>query len=179
MAMVEAKSEEAKPSKKEDAGIAAGAPAATSTVGGKSGEPSSTVVPDVPEPVKEPTAEVKNLPEAQDNRAHPFYPVTNLLAEIVPRRGPYLSAEDLERFGIKLSSMDVETGKPEDSGPQFCDLYPSKEFDEPFEKNIYWPRYRERAYYAAYEVGLILLECLAMEEYEGFFKSKSKYYMRG
>jgi hypothetical protein len=65
---------------------------------------------------------------------HPYYRVASLLRQVHRRRGPYLSADDLESLGIKLSGMGIETGRPADSGPQFCDLYPSKEFDKLFEK---------------------------------------------
>src|SRR5439155_26875061 len=65
---------------------------------------------------------------------HPFYRVIDLLRKVGRKRGSYLSADDLESLGIKLSGMDIETGRPADSGPQFCDPYPSKEFDKLLEK---------------------------------------------
>ena len=63
-----------------------------------------------------------------------YYDVASVLQKVHQRRGPYLSADDLESLGIELSGMDIETGRPADSRPQFCDLYPSQEFDKLFEK---------------------------------------------
>jgi hypothetical protein len=36
--------------------------------------------------------------------------------------------------------MDIKTGTPADSGPQFCDLYLCREFDAMFEKIDEWPQ---------------------------------------
>ena len=63
-----------------------------------------------------------------------YHRVAALLRKVDRKRGSYLSADDLESLDIKLSGMDIETGRPADSGPQFCDLYPSQEFDKLFEK---------------------------------------------
>jgi hypothetical protein len=36
--------------------------------------------------------------------------------------------------------MDIRTGTPADSGPQFCDLYPREEFDAMFKMVDAWPQ---------------------------------------
>ena len=64
----------------------------------------------------------------------PYYRVAHLLRRVRNRRESYLSAGDLERLGIKLSGIDIETGRLADSGLQFCGSYPSREFDNVFEK---------------------------------------------
>jgi len=48
--------------------------------------------------------------------------------------GSYLSDKDLESLKIRASEMDLETGKPADSGPQFGTPCPSDEVDKLFEK---------------------------------------------
>ncbi|KIX02802.1 uncharacterized protein Z518_08745 [Rhinocladiella mackenziei CBS 650.93] len=68
------------------------------------------------------------------NEDHPYYHVASLLRKVHRHRGPYLSPDDLESLGIKVSGMDIKTGRPTDSGQQFCTLYPSKQFDKLFEK---------------------------------------------
>jgi len=59
--------------------------------------------------------------------------VVNLLRNLYYHKGSYLSTEYLESLGIMVSAMDFETGRPADSGPQFCEPYPSEQFDRVFE----------------------------------------------
>ena len=42
-------------------------------------------------------------------------------------------------MGIEVAAMDIRTGAPADSGPQFCDLYPRGEFDAMFKMVDEWP----------------------------------------
>jgi hypothetical protein len=62
--------------------------------------------------------------------------------------------------------MDLETGKPADSGPQFCDPYPSQEFDKLFEKVSAESTYLgirdlgESAYIEADGIGMSIDDCL-------------------
>jgi len=91
-----------------------------------------------------------------------YYDVASVLQKVHQRRGPYLSADDLESLGIELSGMDIETGRPADSRPQFCDLYPSQEFDKLFEKvsaDLH-PYDEGRVYDTAFGIGMDLDCCL-------------------
>ena len=63
-----------------------------------------------------------------------FDNVAHLLWKVYRKPGSYLSADDLTSLSIKVSEMDLETGRSADSGPRFYDLYPSQEFDKLFEK---------------------------------------------
>ena len=92
-----------------------------------------------------------------------FNHVAYLLRKVHRKRGSYLSADDLTSLGIKVSEMDLETGRPADSGPQFCDPYPSEEFDKLFEKVSADLRLgdEEYVYSAAFEVGMLIQNCLS------------------
>ena len=49
--------------------------------------------------------------------------------------------------------MDIRTGTPADSGSQFCDLYPCREFDAMFKMVDEWPqRKRPGGSYAALQM---------------------------
>jgi len=93
---------------------------------------------------------------------HPYHHVASLLRKVHRHRGPYLSTDDLESLGIKLSGMDIETGRPADSGQQFCSLYPSKEFDKLFEKvSANFEGLDEGCVYStAFGIGIDLDHCL-------------------
>jgi hypothetical protein len=93
---------------------------------------------------------------------HPFYRVVDLLRKVRRKRGSYLSVDDLESLGIKLSGMDIETGRPADSGPQFCDPYPSQKFDKLFEKVSADLRLgdEEDVYATAHGMGMLIVDCL-------------------
>src|SRR5271156_1932514 len=67
------------------------------------------------------------------NNDAPFRNVVNLLKNLFPHKEYYLSTKLLESLGIKVSAMDLETGRPADSGPQFCEPYVSEQFDKVFE----------------------------------------------
>ena len=88
--------------------------------------------------------------------------VPHLLRKVHHKRGSYLSADDLENFGIKVFEMDFETVKPADSGLQFCDPYPREEFDKLFEKVSADLRLgdEEDAYSAAFGIGMLIEDCL-------------------
>jgi hypothetical protein len=93
----------------------------------------------------------------------PYYHVACLLWKIRDKRGSYLSTDDLERLGIKLSSMDTETGKPADSGPQFGEPYPSQEFDKHFEKvsvDLGLGEDENDVYSTAWGIGMLIGDCL-------------------
>ena len=91
-----------------------------------------------------------------------YYRVAHLLRKVYRKPGSYLSADDLESLCIKVSEMDLETGRPADSGPQFCDLYPSKEFDKLFEKaSANFQGLDEGGVYStAFGIGIDLDHCL-------------------
>jgi hypothetical protein len=86
----------------------------------------------------------------------------SLLRKVHRHRGPYLSTADLESLGIKLSGMDIETGRPADSGQQFCNLYLSKKFDTLFEKvSANFQGLDEGCVYStAFGIGIDLDRCL-------------------
>jgi hypothetical protein len=94
---------------------------------------------------------------------HPFYRVVDLLRRVRRKRGSYLSADDLECLGIKQSGMDIETGRPADSGPQFCEPYPSQEFDKVFEKvsaDLRLGEDEDDVYVTAWGIGMLIGNCL-------------------
>jgi hypothetical protein len=94
---------------------------------------------------------------------HPLYRVADLLRRVRRKRGSYLSANDLECLGIKLSEMDIETGRPADSGPQFCEPYPSQEFDKVFEKvsaDLRLGEDEDDVYATAWGIGMLIEDCL-------------------
>jgi len=72
--------------------------------------------------------------ESAMDKDYPFYHVARVFGKIHRTRGSYLSTEYLESLNIKVSEMDLETGRPGDFGPQFCRLYPRRAFDKLFEK---------------------------------------------
>jgi hypothetical protein len=76
-------------------------------------------------------------------------------------------------MGIEVAAMDIETGTPADSGPQFCDLYPCREFDAMFKTvPVQWPPLKKRGvYYAALQIMQIIESSLS----DGGLASQSKY----
>ena len=48
-----------------------------------------------------------------------FDHVVHLLRKVHRKRGSYLGADDLTSLGIKVSEMDLETGRSADPGPRF------------------------------------------------------------
>jgi hypothetical protein len=118
----------------------------------------------------------------QDNRDHPFYRVIDLLVKLSTKPGSYLSTDDLDSLGIKLSGMDINTGRPADDGPQFCDLYPSQDFHDLFENELidHWPSIKTESnvYCSANAVGLILEKCLGTNYCSKDLISQSKYLIR-
>ena len=108
---------------------------------------------------------------------HPYYRVVSLLRKVHRRRGPYLSADDLESLGIKLSGMDIETGKPADSGPQFCEPYPSHEFDKIFQKisaDLQLGEDEDDLYVTACGIGMLIGDCLRDLEMSYLTKSSGR-----
>jgi hypothetical protein len=123
------------------------------------------------------------MAEVRENRDHPFYQVRDLLGKVLEKSGSYLSSKDLMDFGIKLSSMDIETGVSEDSGPQFCHLLPCDKFNELFEERVSidrWPGgLGNDVFTAAYGVRLFLDKCLGVGYDEDALAYESQYRARG
>ena len=133
------------------------------------------------------------MAKARENQDLPFYRVRDLLKKVLEKSGSYLSSKDLMDFGIKLSSMDIETGVSEDSGPQFCHLLPSDEFTELFRKRVsidHWPDdyeddeddmpdNREDPFSAAYGVRLLLDKCLGADYDKEALTYESQHRTRG
>jgi len=107
-------------------------------------------------------------------RDHPFYAVANIAKKVIIHESSYLNSDDLAKLGVEVTAMDIETGAPADSGPQFCDLYPTREFDIIFQKvNVPWPTERKEGVYRA------ALQMLAfiIDSYKRL-ENKSKYVWR-
>jgi len=96
----------------------------------------------------------------------PYDRVAHLLRKVHRKRGSYLSTDDLKNFGIKVFDMDLETGRPADSGLQFCNPYPRQEFDKLFEKVSADLQLGdggdidEDVYSAAVGMGMLIEDCL-------------------
>lgn len=113
--------------------------------------------------------------DSQDNRDHPYYHVRDLFAELLSHPKQYLSSDDLAKAGIEVVTMDIATGVPADSGPQFCDLCPQKEFDAMFNMVEKWPRRKgPEVYFAAIQMGQLIYETF----HNGGLASQSKYVWR-
>jgi hypothetical protein len=106
------------------------------------------------------------MAKAREDRDYPFYQVRELLVKVLEKSGSYLSSEDLMDFGIELSSMDIETGVPEDSGPQFCHLLPCDKFNKLYKERVsidYWPNKQEKHMFSAgHGIRLFLDKCLGV-----------------
>jgi len=112
---------------------------------------------------------------SDNNRDHPYYHVRDLTIKVVQRPPSPLNSDDLQTLGVEVTGMDIATGKPADSGPQFCDLYPLREFDSIFEKVDEWPQQRATgSYKAAYQIRQLIEKSLI----QGGLASKSKYVWR-
>src|SRR3989442_1765615 len=60
------------------------------------------------------------------SRDNPYYHVRDLAVKLLRHPTLYLNSDDLAAAGIEVAAMDIKTGTPADSGPQFCDLYPRR-----------------------------------------------------
>ena len=113
--------------------------------------------------------------DSQDNRDHPYYHVRDLFVELLSHPKQYLSSDDLAKAGIEVAAMDIKTGIPADSGPQFCDLCPQKEFDAIFNMVEKWPRRNgPGVYFAAIQMGQLIHTTF----HGGGLASQSKYVWR-
>jgi hypothetical protein len=89
---------------------------------------------------------------SQDNR-HPYFHVRDLAVKLLRHPTLHLNSDDLATNNIEVVAMDIRTGTPEDSGSQFCDLYPCREFDAMFKMVDEWPqRKRPGGSYAALQM---------------------------
>jgi hypothetical protein len=86
------------------------------------------------------------------NNQHPYYPVRDLAVKLLQHPTLYLNNDDLTTNGIEVTAMDIRTGTPADSGPQFCELYPSKEFDAMFKMVDEWPQQRGGFVYESFQI---------------------------
>jgi hypothetical protein len=111
---------------------------------------------------------------SQDNRDH-YFQVRDLAVELLRHPTYYLNSDDLASNGIEVAAMDIKTGTPADSGPQFCDLYPCREFDTMFQKVNEWPQRKgPGVYYAALQMRRLIESSLL----DGGLASESKYVRR-
>jgi hypothetical protein len=89
---------------------------------------------------------------SQDNR-HPYFHVRDLAVKLLRHPTLYLNSDDLATNNIEVVAMDIRTGTPADSGSQFCDLYPCREFDAMFKMVDEWlQRKRPGGSYAALQM---------------------------
>jgi hypothetical protein len=86
------------------------------------------------------------------NNQHPYFPVRDLAVKLLRHPTLYLNSDDLVTNGIEVAAMDIRTGTPADSGPQFCDLYPRKEFDAMFKMVDEWPQQRGGFVYESLQI---------------------------
>src|SRR5436190_15880741 len=109
---------------------------------------------------------------SQDNRDRPYYHVRDLAVRLLQHPTLYLNSDDLATTGIEVAAMDIKTGTPADSGPQFCDLYPSKEFDAIFKMVDKWPQQMGPGVsYAAFQ----MMQLIESSFLDGGLASQSKY----
>ena len=115
-------------------------------------------------------------------RLDSFNNARDAVIKLYEHRNPHLDDADLKAFRIKLSKMDLQTGAPTGSGPQFCEPYPAKEFEMRFKNEgckAGWPRYRDRySYCAALELWLTLKEYLGSDILESSLSFSSPWYER-
>jgi hypothetical protein len=105
-----------------------------------------------------------------------YYRVISVGAKAVLHPSSYLTDDDLATMGIEVTAMDIKTGVPADSGPQFCDLYPSREFDAMFKKTkpVEWPHKKPGVYFAALQI----MRILDLSLRDNALASQSKYTWR-
>jgi hypothetical protein len=114
---------------------------------------------------------------SRDNRDHPYYHVRDLAVKLLYHPTLSLNSDDLATIGIEIVAMDIKTGTPADSGPQFCDLYPRGEFDAMFKMVDEWPQLKELrggGYLAALQMRQLIEKSLL----DGGLASQSKYVWR-
>ena len=109
---------------------------------------------------------------SRDNRDHSYFHVRDLAVKLLHRPPLSLNSDDLAAMGIEVAAMDIKTGTPADSSPQFCDLYPLREFDAMFEKIDEWPQRQgpDAGYLATLQMRRLIENSL-----EGGLASQSKY----
>ena len=113
---------------------------------------------------------------SRDNR-HPYFHVRDLAVKLLRHPTLHLNSDDLATNSIEVVAMDIRTGTPADSGPQFCDLYPRGEFDAMFKMVDEWPRLKELrggGYLAALQMRQLIEKSLL----DGGLASQSKYVWR-
>jgi hypothetical protein len=86
------------------------------------------------------------------NNQHPYFPVRDLAVKLLRHPTLYLNSDDLATNGIEVAAMDIRTGTPADSGPQFGHLYPSKEFNAMFKMIDEWPQQRGGFVYESLQI---------------------------
>ena len=72
------------------------------------------------------------ITNSRDNEDNSYYHVRDLAVKLLLNPTLHLNNDDLTTAGIEVAAMDIKTGTPADSGPQFCNLYPCREFDVMF-----------------------------------------------
>jgi hypothetical protein len=93
------------------------------------------------------------ITDSGDNEDNSYYHVRDLAVKLLLNPTLHLNNDDLTTAGIEVAAMDITTGTPADSGPQFCDLYPRGEFDAMFKMVDEWPQRKgPGGYYAALQM---------------------------
>ena len=110
---------------------------------------------------------------SRDSR-HPYFHVRDLAVKLLRHPTLHLNSDDLATNSIEVVAMDIRTGTPADSGPQFCDLYPCREFDVMFQKVDEWPQRKPGVYYGALQMRRLIENSLL----DRGLASESKYVWR-
>jgi hypothetical protein len=112
---------------------------------------------------------------SRDNQ-HPYFSVRDLAVKLLQHPTLHLNSDDLATNSIEVVAMDIRTGIPADSGPQFCDLYPCREFDAMFKMVDEWPQRKgPGGSYAALQMRRLIESSFL----DGGLASQSKYIWRG
>lgn len=115
------------------------------------------------------------ITDSRDNEDNSYYHVRDLAVKLLLNPTLHLNNDDLTTAGIEVAAMDITTGAPADSSPQFCDLYPRGEFDAMFKMVGEWPQRKgPGGYYAALQMRRLFESSFL----DGGLTSHSKYVWR-
>jgi hypothetical protein len=115
------------------------------------------------------------ITNSRDNEDNSYYHVRDLAVKLLLNPTLHLNNDDLTTAGIEVAAMDITTGTPADSSPQFCDLYPRGEFDTTFKMVDEWP---QRKGPGGYHAALQMRRLFESSFLDGGLTSHSKYVWR-
>jgi len=95
-----------------------------------------------------------------------FEKARDLLIDLKKYSKTHLSQSELARFGVKVSSFNIDSGVSKDSGPTFCAPFPEAPFENRFQQlatRPIWPDEPDtHPYCAALEFDIILGQYLGV-----------------